>query len=45
MKSSLVLLRKSSPEGLGWVLLWLFGVPVPILAVLMVLRDFVTRAR
>jgi hypothetical protein len=35
----LVLHRKKSREGkIGWVLLWLLGVPIPILLILFLLR-------
>ena len=34
----IVLNRKSEEGKVGWVLLWLVGIPVPILLILFVLR-------
>ena len=34
-------LRRGREEGkVGWILLWLLGVPIPILLVLFLLRDY-----
>jgi len=34
-----VLIKKHSEEGrVGWVLLWLLGVPIPVLLILFLLR-------